>query len=286
MSESPTVKRRRLGMLLRQFRTEAGLRPDTVASSVDRTESWLSRVERGRTGLTRVYLEKLLEQYGVGEDVATELADLAKGGRERGWWSRYAGILPKQYSSYIGFEAEASRLLIYEGLVVHGLLQTEEYARTVIRAANPDDPPTTIDRKVEVRIARQKRLAGESPLRLWVILDEAVLWKVIGGRKDVHLAQLDHLLALADEDSESIRIQVIPFEDSSYPGMLSSFTIMEFPGGDPELVYIEGLTGDLYEDPPESARYRLVFDNLRAAAKSETASRDLIARVRSEIAAA
>ena len=284
MSESPTVKRRRLGMLLRQFRTEADLRPDAVASSVDRTESWLSRVERGRTGLTRIYLEKLLELYGVGGDVASELTELAKGGRERGWWSKFSGILPKQYSSYIGFEAEASRLLIYEGLIVHGLLQTEDYARQVIRAANPDDALGTVDRKVEVRMARQKRLTGEPSLRLQVVLDEAVLRKVIGGRRDIHLAQLDRLLELADADCEGVRIQVIPFDDSSHPGMLSSFTLMEFPE-DPELVYIEGLTGDLYEDPPESERYRLVFDNLRAAAASEPASREIIAQWRARLAA-
>ena len=282
MSESPTVKRRRLGMLLRQFRTEAELTADAAAKSVDRTESWMSKLERGRTGLTRIYLEKLLELYQVGPDVQAELVDLAKGGRERGWWSKFAGILSKQYSSYIGFEAEANRLLIYEGLVVHGLLQTPEYARTVIRASNPDDPPGVVDRKVEVRLNRQKRLNVEQPLSLWAVLDEAVLRRIISGNRAVHLAQLDHLLALADEDSERVRIQVVPFDDSNHPGMLSSFTIMEFPN-DPELVFIEGLTGDLYEDPPESQRYRVVFDNLRAAAMSETQSRERIAWWRAEL---
>ncbi len=282
MSESPTVKRRRLGMLLRQFRTEAELTADAAAKSVDRTESWMSKLERGRTGLTRIYLEKLLELYQVGPDVQAELVDLAKGGRERGWWSKFAGILSKQYSSYIGFEAEANRLLIYEGLVVHGLLQTPEYARTVIRASNPDDPPGVVDRKVEVRLNRQKRLNVEQPLSLWAVLDEAVLRRIISGNRTVHLAQLDHLLALADEDSERVRIQVVPFDDSNHPGMLSSFTIMEFPN-DPELVFIEGLTGDLYEDPPESQRYRVVFDNLRAAAMSETQSRERIAWWRAEL---
>lgn len=284
MSGSPTVKRRRLGMLLRQIRTDAGIGAEQAAKSVDHTESWMSRVERGRTGLTRVYLERLLDLYGVAQDVRAELAALAKGGRERGWWSKYSGVLSKQYSSYIGFEAEASRLLLWEGLVVHGLLQTPEYARAVIRASNPDDPPGVVDRKVEVRLNRQKRLTSERPLGLWVVIDEAVLRRIIGGDRGVHLAQLDHLLELADADSERVRIQVVPFDDSSHPGMLSSFTIMEFPE-DPELVYIEGLTGDLYEDPPDSERYRLVFDNLRAAALSESASREIIARWRTTLAA-
>ena len=284
MAESPTVKRRRLGMLLRQFRTDADVSPADAAGLVDRTESWLWRIERGRTGLNRVFLEKFLDLYKISPDVRAELLDLAKGGRERGWWSKFASVLSKQYSAYIGFEQEASRLLIYEGLVVHGLLQTEDYARVVIRASNPDDSPATVDRKVEVRLNRQKRLNAEQPLRLQVVLDEAVLRRVISGNKAVHLAQLDHLLELADEDSERVRIQVIPYEDSTHPGMLSSFTILEFPQ-DPELVYIEGLTGDLYEDPPDSERYRLVFDNLRAAALSESSSRDRIRTVRAELAA-
>lgn len=284
MAESPTVKRRRLGMLLRQLRTDAGMTPEQVAGAVDRTDSWVSRLERGRTGITRVYLERLIELYRIGEDVGAELIALAAGGRERGWWSKFAGILSKQYSSYIGFEAEASRLMIYEGLVVHGLLQTEDYARALLRAGAPDEPISVIDRKVEVRMARQKRLVDEYPLKLLVVFDEAVLRRVIGGDLAVHIAQLDHLLTMADDGERRVRIQVIPFSDSSHPGMLSSFTCMEFPA-DPELVYIEGLTGDLYEDPPESARYRLVFDNLRAAALSEPATIEMIRRVRAELAA-
>jgi transcriptional regulator with XRE-family HTH domain len=271
-------------MLLRQFRTDAGMTTEEAAGHLDRTDSWVSRVERGRSGLTRIYLEKILDLYGVGTDLRADMIELAKGGRERGWWSKYSSILSKQYSSYIGFEAEASQLLIYEGLVVHGLLQTADYARTVIRDSNPTDPSGVVDRKVEVRINRQKRLTGERPLGLWAVFDEAVLHRIIGGNRDVHLAQLDHLLDLADADSSVARIQIIPFELSSHPGMLSSFTILEFPQ-DPRLVYIEGLTGDLYEDPPESERYNVVFDNLRAAALSEPASRDRIARARAELAA-
>ena len=282
--ESPTVKRRRLGMLLRQFRTEAEMSTEQVGTHMDRTDSWVSRLERGRTGITRIYLEKLLELYEIGSDAQAELLDLAKGGRERGWWSKFSGILSKQYSSYIGFEEEAEKLLIYESLVVHGLLQTEDYARAVLRAGAPDEALGVVDRKVEVRLNRQKRLTGEKPLALQVVLDEAVLHRVIGGDLAVHLAQLDHLLELAKDDDRRVRIQVIPFQDASHPGMLSSFTILEFPN-DPELVYIEGLTGDLYEDPPEGAAYRLVFDNLRAAALSDAKSIDLIKKVRAKLAA-
>lgn len=281
--ESPTVKRRRLGMLLRQFRVDAGLTSDPVAAHMDRNESWVSRLERGRTGLRKLDLERLLDLYNVGQDVRAELAVLAKGGRERGWWSKYSGVLSKQYSSYIGFEAEASSLLCYDSLVVNGLLQTEDYAHTVFRVGAPDEDLGVIDRRVEVRLSRQKRLvAEENPLSLWAVLDEAVLRRVIGGDVKVHVGQLDRLLEAAE--SSRVRVQVIPFGEASHPGMLSSFTILEFPN-DPEMVYIEGLTSDLYEDPPDSERYRVVFDNLRAAALSEPATIDLIRKVRAELAA-
>lgn len=281
--ESPTVKRRRLGMLLRRFRADADISGDNVAKHMERNESWISRLERGRTGIRRHDLDRLLDLYQVGPDVRTELGELARGGRERGWWSKYSGVLSKQYSSYIGFEAEASRLLIYESLVVHGLLQTEDYARALLRAGAPEESMGVVDRKVEVRLSRQKRLTDENPLSLWVVLDEAVLRRVIGGNLPAHLGQLDRLIDVA-ENSSTIRIQAVPFRDSSHPGMLSSFTIVNFPG-DPEMVYIEGLTGDLYEDPPESERYRVVFDNLRAAALSDTSTIELIKRVRAELAA-
>ncbi|BCJ32096.1 helix-turn-helix domain-containing protein [Actinocatenispora sera] len=284
MAESPTVKRRRLGMLLKEFRVAAGMTTEQAAAELDRTDSWVSKIERGRSGLTRIYLEKILDLYRVGEDVRAELTELAKGGRQRGWWSKYSSILSKQYSAYIGFEAEASRLLIYEGMVVHGLLQTSAYARAAIRAGNPDDATATVDRKVEVRLNRQKRLVAEQPLRLQVVFDEAVLHRIVSGNRQVHLAQLDHLLDLADEDNECIHLQVIPFDDNNFPGMLPSFTLLEFRN-DPELVYIETVTGDLYEDPPDTHRYRMTFENLRAAALSESSTRELIRRVRAEIAA-
>ncbi len=129
---------------------------------------------------------------------------------------------------------------------------------------------------------RQNRLTAEEPLRLWAVFDEAVLRRVFGGDIKVHLGQLDKLIETAE--SSNVRLQVVPFQDASQPGMVASFTIMEFPN-DPEIVYIEGLTGDLYEGPPESERYKVVFDNLRAAALSEASTVDLIKKVRAELAA-
>jgi hypothetical protein len=280
IGESPTAKRRRLGLLLRKFRTEAKISAEVVSQHMDRNDAWVSRVERGRTGLRRLDLERLLDLYGVDASVQAELADLAKAGRERGWWSNYSGVLSRQYSSYIGFEAEASRLLTYDSLVVTGLLQTEAYARKVLQVGAPEEDPAVIERKVEVRLNRQRRLNAEDPLRLWLIFDEAVLHRVFGGDLRVHVGQLDHLVKMAE--MYNVRLQVMPFREAGNPGMLSSFTVMEFPN-DPTMAYIEGLTGDLYEDAPESERYRVVFDNLRASALGEPSSIALIKEVAADL---
>lgn len=280
---SPTVRRRRLGQLLRRFRAEAGLTAVQAAGEVERTDSWLSRLESGRVGLRVRDLHTLLDAYGVTDpDVRAEMEELARAGRERGWWSKYRSVLSDEYAAYIGFEAEASRLLVYEALVVHGLLQTEDYARAVIRTSNPTASDDTVERRVQVRMRRQDLLTRQPPLELWAVFDEAALRRIIGGDVAVHLAQLDHLLEVAA--LPTIRLQVIPWADASNPGAASAFTVLEFPGSDPEIAYFEGLASDVYEEGEAARRVTLTHEDLRAAALSETSTIALIRRVRDEVA--
>jgi transcriptional regulator with XRE-family HTH domain len=283
-SNSPTVQRRRLGQLLRQFRTGKNLTTRQAGAHLERSESWVSRVESGESGIRLGELRALMDVYGVTEEAArTEMEELARGGRQRGWWSQYRSALSAEYAAYIGFEESASRLLVYESLVVHGLLQTENYARAVIRASSPTATEETIERRVQVRLKRQELLAREpAPLEMWVVLDEAVLRRVIGGDIDAHLAQLGRLLHVAR--MPTIRIQVIPFRDASNPGATSGFTILEYPGGADRIAYIEGLTSDVYEEGDAAERLTLGHENLRAAALSETSTIALIKRVRDEVA--
>ena len=162
---SPTVRRRRLGLILRGLRERAGLTGEEVGTAIERSGSWVSRVETGRVGLRSRDLNDLLELYGVRDQaLRDELLALAREGKQRGWWSKYADTLAGPYATYIGFESEAAELLVYETLVVHGLLQTEEYARAIFGAAMlPRNTGDMVERKVKVRMERQELLTRAQP---------------------------------------------------------------------------------------------------------------------------
>lgn len=256
-----------------------------AGAHMDRSESWMSRAESGASRMHLGDLRLLMDLYGVtAPDARAEMEDLARGGRKRGWWSSYRSVLSNDYSAYIGFEQSATRLSIWQSLVVDGLLQTEEYMRALFRASSPSLTAERIDRLVQVRLQRQELLTRiPQPLDLHVILDEAVLRRVIGGDRAVHLRQLDRLIDVA-RNMPTVRVQVIRFDDASNPGSMPGFTILEFPVGDPEIGYIEGVTSDVYEEGANVERLRDVHDDLRSAALSETSSISLIEDVRTEVA--
>jgi transcriptional regulator with XRE-family HTH domain len=272
---SPTVRRRRLGLILRGLREKAGLTGEDVGTAIERSGSWVSRVETGRVGLRSRDLTDLLELYQVADPaLADELLALAREGKQRGWWSKYADTLSGPYATYIGFETEAAELLVYETQIVHGLLQTEEYARALFGAAMPPNTGDTIERKVKVRMERQGLLRSQRPMKLWAILDESVLHRRLGG-PDVHRGQLKRLLEASD--MPNVTIQVVPFDAGPHPGMIGSFTVVRFPSpDDPDIVYIEGVTGDIFAESEDVLLYQEVFDHLRAAALSPKDSRQRI----------
>jgi transcriptional regulator with XRE-family HTH domain len=277
---SPTVRRRRLGLILRGLREKVGLTGEDVGAAIERSGSWVSRVETGRVGLRGRDLADLLEVYHI-DDTALrdELLALAREGKQRGWWSKYADTLSGPYATYIGFESEAAELLVYETLIVHGLLQTEEYARAMFGAAMlPNNTGDMVERKVKVRMERQGLLTRQTtpPLKLWAILDESVLSRQIGG-PDVLRSQLKHLLEASV--LPNVTIQIVPFEGGPHAGMIGSFSLVRFPSrDDPDIVYIEGVTGDIFAESEDARSYQEVFDHLRAAALSPTETRVRIDR--------
>ena len=276
MDASPTVRRRRLGLILRGLRERAGLTGDEVGAAIERSSSWVSRVETGRVGLRTRDLADLLSLFNVEDPtVRSQLQALAREGKRRGWWSRYADAVSGPYATYIGFEADAAMLLSYEAVVVSGLLQTEDYARALFAGvALPPNPAEVIDRKVEVRMARQELLTQPDPLTLHAILDESVLLRPIGGA-EVHRRQLKHLIELSE--LPNITIQVIPFEAGPHPGLIGSFTVMKFPStDDPDVAYIEAASGDILAESEGARSYHEVFDHLRAIALSPAETRDKI----------
>jgi transcriptional regulator with XRE-family HTH domain len=280
---SPTVRRRRLGLILRGLREKAGLTGEDVGTIIERSGSWVSRVETGRVGLRGRDLNDRLDVYrNTDASLADELLALAKEGKQRGWWSKYADTLSGPYATYIGFESEATELLAYETLVIHGLLQSEEYARAVFGAAmRPNNSGDWVERKVKVRTERQELLTRKDPLKVWAILDESVIRRQIGG-PIVLRGQLKRLNELGR--LPNVTIQVVPFDAGPIPGMIGSFSIVRFPTPhDPDIVYIEGVTGDIFAEAEDAVWYDEVFDHLRAAALSPLESRNMIERLSEEI---
>ncbi|MFC4905825.1 helix-turn-helix domain-containing protein [Actinomadura gamaensis] len=276
--QSPTLRRRRLSALLRHYRSQHF---PTIAE-VEKRLGWpnakLSKMERGdwlRPNLRD--MADLLDLYRVTDArQREEVLILAKQGRERGWWHPYREMLAQQYTTYIGLEAEAGGLLWYEPWMIHGLLQTAEYARHVIRSGPGEITDDEIDQRVTVRMERQKLLTGSDPLRLWAILDEAGLHRMTGGA-DVMRAQLEHLVELA-RDLPKLTIQVLPFSAGAHPGT-SAFTVLEFREPlDLDAVYVENVAGELLiEDPKDVGPFKRAFQHLQGSALSERDSLALIA---------
>jgi hypothetical protein len=199
---------------------------------------------------------------------------MARTGKQRGWWAKY-GDLPSSYRQYIGLESAASEIQNFETLVVPGLLQTDDYARAITKEDMSRPTPQAVEERVAVRMERQKLLTEER-LRLVTVIDEAVLHRQIGGSE----VMIHQLTALLDAQKRwNVSIQVIPFREGAYASMLSSFHLLSFAEG-PGVVYIEGLTGDLYAEGEDVQRCAGVFNSLRAAALSPTASTAMIKKIR------
>ncbi|MFK3980655.1 helix-turn-helix domain-containing protein [Micromonospora sp. NPDC050397] len=273
--ESPTFLRFQLGAQLRRVREEADVTTEQAAEVIEVSPSTMRRIEQGRVGIKGPALTALLNQYGVDDaELRETLLTMARSGKQRGWWAKY-GDLPPTYRQYIGLESAAHELQNFETLVVPGLLQTEAYARAMTSEDAFQPAPEAIEQRVAARMERQK-LITDGTLRLLAVMDEAVLHRQIGG-PEVMRAQL---AALLDASKRwNVTIQVIPFREGAYASMLSSFHILTF-NESPGVVYIEGLTGDLYAEGEDVRRCTVVFNALRASALSATDSTAMIKKVR------
>lgn len=277
---SPTVPRRRLGQELIRLRKASGMNGEQVATMMEwSSPSKLYKIEGGRQGIQPKELRELLGYYGVTEkETVDALVVLAREGKQRAWWSRYAEAIHDSYGTYVGLESAAAELRIYESGTIHGLLQTEAYARalltTAAQAPEPAMSADTIEGKLQVRIQRQAAL---DRLRLWVILDEAALRRVVGSRK-VMAAQYGRLMEAAK--LPTVKLQIMPLGDTTNPTPPTNFTIIEFAEQpDPDVAYVELLTGGIFVEGADVRRYNVVFNNLRAAALSPSESLTLIEQV-------
>jgi transcriptional regulator with XRE-family HTH domain len=273
----PTVRRRRLGSELRRLRESHSIKLEEVADRLGLAPSTLSRIETGKAPTRIGYLKALLELYGVYDPGQRQaMLEMARDGHRRGWWAVWDGVLPTGFGVWVGLEAEAASLRVYEAQVVHGLLQTEDYARAVMSTVRRRQSAEEIERLVRLRMQRQDVLHRPQPLDLWLILDEAVLRRMAGPSR-VMREQLEYLYEACQWTN--VTVQVLGFGSGMHPALGGSFAIIEFPERlDPDVVYTEGVTGQAYiEERDREVRARSeAFDFLRASALPPAESARLI----------
>ncbi|WP_129289984.1 helix-turn-helix transcriptional regulator [Streptomyces sp. N1] len=279
-SVNPTVRRRRLGQELRRLRELKGMTAEQVAERLLVSQSKISRLENGRRSISQRDVRDLCGVYEVEDHrIVDSLMQMAKDSRQQGWWHSFGDI---PYSVYIGLETDAASLRAYDPQVVPGLLQTRPYAEALIRGAIPEISPADADKRVQVRMRRQDRVSSpENPLRLWTVMDEAALHRAVG-TPEVMKEQLEHLVQMSE--LPHVTVQVIPFSTGAHPGLNGQYAILEFPDStDSSVVYIEGVTSDLYlEKSNDVQKYSVMYEHLRAQALNPEDSRDYIAKMARE----
>src|SRR6266571_2525995 len=284
-----TVPRRQLGRYLRDLRSSQRLTVRTAAQKLEWSEAKIWRIETGQVSLRSLDVEAMCRIYGATAELTEALMGLAKETKARGWWHSYGDVIPEGFDVYIGLEESASSLSWYESELVPGLLQTEAYAHTLIKADNPGVDEREIDRRVHVRIARQALLTRVTAApELHVVLNEAIVRRLVDGT-DVMTGQLHCLLEVSSLANVSLR--VMPFSAGLHHGVMSGpFVILRFPlNGDgketePPTVYCDGFTGALYLDKPsEIERYTQAFKDIWDSALGEAASRGLLHQASREL---
>ncbi|MFG1790925.1 helix-turn-helix domain-containing protein [Nocardia sp. NPDC049149] len=266
------MPRRQLGRHLRDLRNRARMTTRTAAQQLEWSEAKIWRIETGQTSLRSLDVEAMCKVYGAPAELIAPLTALARETKARGWWTAYGDVIAEGFEVYIGLEEAATRLSTYENEVVPGLLQTEAYTRALLLAARPEMPATEVDRRVQLRMARQALVTrADAPLYLDAVISEAVLWRCVGSDA-VSAGQLAHLRKMCD--LPNVRIQVIPTDSGYHEGMESGrFVMLEFPElrqgelPEPPVVYVEAFTGPVYLDKEiEIERYRKAFTSIKSVA--------------------
>lgn len=268
---SPALRRRELGALLRALRNEKGLTVEQVAERLLCSPSKVSRMETGQ-GATARDIRDLCDLYEVSDPAERDrMMTLAREGKRPARWQRY----DLAYARYAELEEEAVAISAFQSSVVHGLLHTADYARAGHEGAMPRLDPDRIDLQIEAKLTRQRILTRDDPPRFDVVLDEAALHRMVGGRQ-VMADQLTKILETAN--LPNVVVQVLPYERGFHPAVESNFSILELPNPAPGVVFVEGLIGSTYLDRPgDLKRYREIFDRLQSIALNPKDTADLIA---------
>jgi transcriptional regulator with XRE-family HTH domain len=236
-----------------------------VAGQFGWSESKVSRIESGKSPLSDKDAKDLLAAYGVADQKEVQqFVGLVRRSRQPGWWHSYGDTLPDWFKAYVGFESDASAIRTYQTELVPGLLQSEEYAREVIRAMNTEDSVEEIERRASLRIQRQEIFDRPVPPKFWTVLNESVLRRLVGSAK-VMADQLDHVANLV-EAHPTVTVQILPFDAGAHASMGYSFSVMSFEDVPGSIAYAEALTSATYmEKAPDVNRHDEIFQRLMAA---------------------
>ena len=277
--QGPTVPRMLVGIQLHRFREAAGITPDQAAYEIRASRSKISRMENGLVRFKERDVTDLLTLYGItDEKTRSGLVTLTRQANTAGWWSKYGDIMADWFQSYLGLETAASVIRTFELQFVHGLFQTEDYARAVTMLGHTTAPAEEIDRRVSLRLKRQDLLNGPTPPQVWSVLDEGALRRPVGGPA-VMRAQLERLVEMSK--LRHVTIQVVPFSRGGHAAAGGSFTVLRFSEPEvPDVVYIEQLTSALYLDKPEDVEHYLeVMNHLSTEALTPTQSTKFITEI-------
>ncbi|WP_227982651.1 helix-turn-helix domain-containing protein [Nocardia spumae] len=276
----PTALRIAVGGQLRKLREGANITREAAGEHIRGSHAKISRLELGRTGFKERDVRDLLTLYGVTDDEDRELfLDLVSKANQPGWWHRYNDLLPQWFETYLGLEHASKSIRTFEGQLVPGLLQTEEYTRSVVALGHENAEAA---RRVELRRKRQEILDRPGAPTLWAVIDEAVLHRPIGGRQ-VLRDQLDHLVEVSSKPN--VTIQVLPYAAGGHAAAGSSFTMLRFAEPElPDIVYLEQLTSALYLDRQQDLElYRQVMDRLSVQAEPPERSREMMKQAAAEL---
>jgi transcriptional regulator with XRE-family HTH domain len=274
----PTVLRIVLGTQLHRLREAAGITREAAGVAIHASHAKVSRLELGRVGLTERAVADLLTLYGVTDiPERAQILELVRQADTPGWWQQYSDPLPPWFEMYLRLEQAAEYLRTFHGQFIPGLLQSEDYARGVVLVGRRDVPAEEVDRRVELRESRQKRLTEPGAPTLWAVVDEAALRRPIGSPR-VMRAQVDHLLEMSE--LPNVILQVLPFRLGARSAAGGPFTILRFAEPDlPDIVHTEQLTSAVYLDERVDVEpYLAVMEQVTAQAETPLASQDMLRR--------
>jgi transcriptional regulator with XRE-family HTH domain len=263
--DSATARRMMLGARLRRLREERDISRAEAGYTIRASESKMSRLELGKVSFKERDVADLLVLYGVTDPADRDaVLDLVREANRPGWWRAYEDVLPDWFQDYIGLEQAASRIRTYETHFVPGLLQTDEYSRSVIASALPTPTPAEVDRAVALRATRKQLLTHTRSPQIWAVVEESALRRP-AVNESVRRGQLEHLLKLSEQPH--ITVQVLPVTRHVHAAAGGAFTMLRFGEADlPDLVYVEYLLSALYLDRRDYvSRYAEVMDRLCVA---------------------